>query len=97
MALYGVLSYLDMPKSRRKGRTVYVVLSFLMTLINALAASVDMYRLFKCLLEATGPFGYLQTSLKYAWGWERHVSIACLSFIVIIGDGLLVSSILSVS
>lgn len=91
MALSGLSAFLEMPRSRREGRTVYIALGFLLTIMSTLSASLDMYRMFKCLLEAEGPFGYMETALKYALTWERNLSGVCLLTMVLIGDGLLVS------
>lgn len=90
MAFYGLFVYLETSLAQREGRAMYIAISFLLTVMSAFSASFDIFRLFKCLLEATGPLGYLETSLKYGWAWERYASVGSLAVIILVGDALLI-------
>ena len=91
MALYGLAAFFETSKIQRKGRALYIVISFLITVLSALSASLDCFWIFRCLFEATSAMGFYDTTDKYARSWERLASVACFTVVIFIGDGLLVS------
>lgn len=91
MALYGLSAFFETEKPRRQGRARYIVISFLITGLSALSASLDCFWIFRCLFEATSELGFYDTSDKYARSWERVTSVACFTIVIFIGDALLVS------
>lgn len=91
MALYGLAAFFETSKIQRKGRALYIVISFLITTLSALSASLDCFWIFRCLFEATSAMGFYDTTDKYARSWERLASVACFTVVIFIGDGLLVS------
>lgn len=92
MAFYGLFVFLETPKDRREGRKIYIIISFLLTVMATSAASLDMFRIFKSLMESTGPLSYIDVSAKYGWAVERWASFSCLAVTIIVGDALLVST-----
>jgi hypothetical protein len=94
MALYGLSVFLETPEHLRKGRKRYIVTSFLITVLSAFTASLDMAALFKLLFDATSPLDHMKLLSIYSSSWSAYVSNAGLGILVWIGDALLVSSII---
>ncbi|KAJ3522781.1 hypothetical protein NMY22_g11738 [Coprinellus aureogranulatus] len=90
MALYGLSAFFETSKAQRQGRALYIVISFLITGLSALSASLDCFWIFRCLFEATSELGFYETTEKYATSWERVTSVACFTVVIFIGDALLV-------
>ena len=92
MALYGLSVFLETPKELRKGRTPYIVISFLISVLSALTASLDVVWIFDQLFGATSGIGFFQNLMTNAESWERFLSSAAMAVVIFVGDLLLVSS-----
>ena len=90
MAIYGLSVFLETPKDLRKGRTRYIVISFLLAGIDTFGASLNSYEIFKCLFEATSAVGYLDMVDQNIRTWPRYVSLVTIILTILIGDLLLV-------
>ena len=93
MALYGLSAFLETPKHERKGRTLYIVASFAITVLSALCAALDATRMFHGLLQTrSGLEFYLvirQDEMK-SRSPLLLLSNYSLRFLVLTGDGLMV-------
>ncbi|RXW12436.1 hypothetical protein EST38_g13420 [Candolleomyces aberdarensis] len=90
MALYGLSVFLETPEPLRKGRKRYVAVSFAITTLSALTASLDMADYFQILFKSTSPRHWIellggsqQARLHLAGGTS-------LGVVIVIGDALLV-------
>ncbi|KAJ2912979.1 hypothetical protein MD484_g7440, partial [Candolleomyces efflorescens] len=90
MAIYSLSAYLETPKNLRKGRTPYIVLSLVITVITVLTCSLDSAWLFNNLLGSTSGNGFIANSVKNGRDWKRFLSVGGSMAIVALGDGLLV-------
>ncbi|KAJ2917085.1 hypothetical protein MD484_g3325, partial [Candolleomyces efflorescens] len=91
MSLYGLSVFLETPSHLRQGRRKYIVLSFLITVFSALTGALDIAWLFQVLLKATTGSQYFDVATEYLSTWDRYVSGIGLSFVIFLGDVLLVS------
>lgn len=91
MAFYGLSVFLETPEHLRKGRKRYIAISFAITCLSALIASVDMANEFQMLFQSTSPLHSARVVLDNADDWKPRLSSAVLGILVWIGDALLVS------
>ena len=91
MAIYGLSVFLETPKASRKGRTRYIVVSVIITLLAAFSASLDMAVYFQVLFQATSPTDWQMRLQGIALQWRTLLSGVCVAVLVWIGDALLVS------
>ena len=91
MALYGLSVFLETPKPLRKNRKRYIATSFLITVLRAFCASLDMAHYFQILFKSTSPdhWGNLMTT-KFNRDWKYYLSLTELGLGIMIGDALLV-------
>ena len=90
MAIYGLSVFLETPKSLRKGRTRYIILSFVITGLKVLSTSLDGMLLYIALSEATPGYNWFTTIVKYLRTWYRFLAVSAFYAVIIIGDALLV-------
>ena len=91
MALYGLSVFLETPGPQRKGRKRYIIASFLITVLSALSASLDMANYFQVLFAATSPTHWRKLMvISFMEGWKRLVGNTAFAFVIMIGDALLV-------
>ena len=91
MALYGLSVFLETPESQRKGRKRYIAVSFLITVLSALTASLDMANYFQALFKSTSPGHWLELMVvKFAEDWKYYLSNTGVGLVIMIGDALLV-------
>jgi hypothetical protein len=93
MALYGLLAFVETPEPLRKGRKRYVAVSFVITALSALAASLDMANYFQILFKSTSAADWLerlQLNFYNMKDWKYLLSIAAFGLATTIGDALLV-------
>ncbi|KAJ2917986.1 hypothetical protein MD484_g2439, partial [Candolleomyces efflorescens] len=90
MAIYGLSVFLETPEHLRKGRKRYIATSFLITMLAAFTASLDMSAMFHLLLDATSPLDHMKLISIYASSWKAYTSNTGLAILVLVGDALLV-------
>ncbi|RXW16538.1 hypothetical protein EST38_g9311 [Candolleomyces aberdarensis] len=90
MALYGLSVFLETPEPLRKGRKRYVAVSFVLTTLSALTASLDMARYLQTLFKSTSPGHWRELFAGSYQEWGYLASSAGLGLIIMIGDVLLV-------
>ena len=92
MALYSLSVFLETPKQLRKNRGTYIAVSFALTGMFALTASIDAAWIFELLFQSTSGENFnvnLGSNLRI---WKRFLSVAALNAVIFIGDGVLVRS-----
>jgi hypothetical protein len=90
MALYDLSVFTETPKELRRGRTRYIVLSFIITAPKIFQVGLDKSWGFRVLFEAGSPDGWIEMHQRYREWWVRFASMGAYTAITIIGDGLLV-------
>ncbi|KAJ2923594.1 hypothetical protein H1R20_g13500, partial [Candolleomyces eurysporus] len=91
MALYGLSVYLETPEPQRKGRKRYIVVSFVITALSALPASLDMAHYFQLLFKSTSPGHWLELmKANFNDDWKYLLGDAGGGLLILIGDALLV-------
>jgi hypothetical protein len=94
MALYGLSVFWETPETQRKGRKRYIVVSFLITVLRALSASLDMEHYFQILFMSTSPRHWRDLMVANYSVVKRLVSNTCgIGLVTVIGDALLVRPI----
>jgi hypothetical protein len=91
MSIYGLSVFLETPKAMRKGRTRYIVVSFLLSGLSILVASLDAAWIFGLLFASTSGYDFSYKFAPSTLTWERYLSNAATTAIILIGDVLLVS------
>ena len=91
MSIYGLSVFLETPKPMRKGRTRYIVASFLISGLAILIAALDATWLFGLLFSSTSGYDFSYKFAPSTLTWERYLSNAATAAIILIGDVLLVS------
>jgi hypothetical protein len=94
MALYGLSVFLETPKPLRKGRKRYIAVSFAITALAALSASLEMARYFQVLFNSTSPSHWRELMQADGDNWKYLVGDTSIAFIILIGDALLVSAVI---
>ena len=90
MALYGLSAFLETSEHLRKGRKRYIVISFVITTLAALSASLDMSWYFQILWSPT-PVQYFSDTLNGSWNnWKPMLSNLAVAIVIFLGDALLV-------
>jgi hypothetical protein len=90
MALYGLSVFLETPKELRKGRRSYIALSFVLTILSALASSLDIAWFFNQVFGASSGIGFFENVNTRSW--ERIASTEVWAVVIFLGDFLLVSA-----
>ncbi|RXW13604.1 hypothetical protein EST38_g12252 [Candolleomyces aberdarensis] len=91
MAIYGLSVFLETPKHFRKGRLPYIVVSFIITILTALSASLDGVWIFQHLFQATSGESFYDALLADDdSSWGRVLSLVAFTVVIFIGDALLV-------
>ncbi|KAJ2923937.1 hypothetical protein H1R20_g13146, partial [Candolleomyces eurysporus] len=90
MAIYGLSVFLETRDDLKKGRRLYIVISFIITGLAVLNASLGAAWLFKSLFEATSPLDYLDRSVNALNSWEQYASSASIAAMVFIADSMMV-------
>jgi ABC-type sugar transport system permease subunit len=90
MALYGLSVFLETPKELRKGRRSYIVLSFTLTILSALASSLDIAWFFNQVFGASSAIGFFEN--MGIMSWDRIASTEAWGAVIFLGDFLLVSA-----
>ena len=91
MTLYGFSIFLETPLEQRKGRTRYIMISFLITLLSTLSACLDSAWLFKHVLRVESGIEFGGTLPEASHEWERYFSMGVTTAVMFVGDALLVS------
>lgn len=91
MALYGLSVFLETGEHLRKGRRRYITLSFVITALSTLSASVDMAKNFQILFQSTSARHWDELMSESYGMWEQPLSTATEGCLILIGDALLVS------
>lgn len=93
MAIYGLSVFLETPKPERKGRVLYIVLSFIIMTLSAFCTALNTALIYHNLLEARSGIGFiLVVQRDMASGLPLLILSNCsLRFLVMIGDALMVS------
>jgi hypothetical protein len=92
MVLYGLSVFLETPRPLRKGRTPYIVVSFVIFSLAAITAAIDCYVAFERIFASTSGEHYIELWREDLRGWRKILSNSLASVYVVIGDGLLVRS-----
>ncbi|KAJ2924615.1 hypothetical protein H1R20_g12486, partial [Candolleomyces eurysporus] len=90
MALYGLSVFLETPEPLRKGRKRYIAVSFVLTTLKALTASLDMAHYFQTLFKSTSTDHWHELFHGSYRDWKYLTSTASLGLVIIIGNALLV-------
>lgn len=90
MAMYGLAVFLETREHLKKGRLLYIAISFVLVALTAFKASVKASWAFKLLFEGTSPQDSVQLAKKYWLSWDRIATDVSLVILVFIGDALLV-------
>ena len=90
MALYGLSVFLETPEPLRKGRKRYIAVSFVITTLSILTASLDMANYFQVLFESTSPLHWRELMQAFGENWKYLVSDTVIGLVIMIGDALLV-------
>ena len=90
MAIYGLSVYLDTSKDQRKGRGPFIVISFLITGLTALAGCLEASWAFRILFDTPYDEAFYGVRDQYLHTWIKFMSMSAISIGVFIGDGLLV-------
>jgi hypothetical protein len=91
MALYGLSVFLETPGPQRKGRKRYIAASFVITVLSALSASLDMANYFQVLFGSTSPSNWRKLMvISFMEGWKRLLGNTAFGLVIMIGDTLLV-------
>jgi hypothetical protein len=90
MSIYGLSVFLETPKRLRHGRTRYIVLSFILTGLMGLTASLDAAWIFHRIFGATSGLGFSRNFAQNVRVWERYLSMGSVTAVILIGDALLV-------
>jgi hypothetical protein len=93
MALYGLSVFLETPKPLRKGRTRYITVSFMITVLSALTASLDMAQSFQMLFNSTSATHWQELMRANLENWKNLTGYAALGLVTFIGNTLLVSAV----
>ncbi|KAJ2917945.1 hypothetical protein MD484_g2435, partial [Candolleomyces efflorescens] len=89
MALYGLSVFLETPEHLKRGRTRYIVFSFMITALAALSASLDMSWYFE-MLWSPSPVDYFSNTLDGSWNdWKPMLSNVSVAIVIFISDSLL--------
>lgn len=91
MALYSLAVFLETPKDLRRNRAPYIALSFALTGLFALTASIDAVWIFELLFKSTSGQEFWTNTSTNLRVWKRFLSVAALNTVIFIGDALLVS------
>ncbi|EAU87221.2 hypothetical protein CC1G_10500 [Coprinopsis cinerea okayama7 len=89
MVLYGLSVFLETPRPLRKGRTPYIVVSFVIFSLAAITAAIDCYVAFERIFASTSGEHYIELWREDLRGWRKILSNSLASVYVVIGDGLL--------
>ncbi|KAJ2936630.1 hypothetical protein H1R20_g455, partial [Candolleomyces eurysporus] len=90
MSIYGLSVFLETPQKLRQGRTRYIILSFVLTGLMALPASLDAAWIFNRLFGATSGLGFRHSINENVQVWERYLSLGSATAMILIGDALLI-------
>lgn len=91
MALYGLTVFLETPDAQKKGRKRYIAASFIITVLRALSASLDMANFFQTLFKSTSPSQWATLmSTEYYPNWKCYLGNTALGLVPMVGDTLLV-------
>ncbi|EAU86373.1 hypothetical protein CC1G_05367 [Coprinopsis cinerea okayama7 len=91
MVLYGLSVFLESPRESRRGRIPYIIISFAILILTAIASSLDAIRNTRInfFTMVRGIDDYTTVYFTIDREWERFVASFFTSLSVIIGDGLL--------
>ncbi|TFK20567.1 hypothetical protein FA15DRAFT_646865 [Coprinopsis marcescibilis] len=64
MCIYGLSVFLEAPKDVRRGRTFYIIISFTIFLLTAVATGADLYNVFMRLFKATSGADYRRLTIE---------------------------------
>lgn len=92
---YGLSVFLETPKEARKGRAVYLAISWIIFLLFSLSQAGDAYQIFDILYHAEkdNPMDILRLRHRQDSVWWRVAASVCLFVVNWIADGLLVSTV----
>ncbi|KAJ2921997.1 hypothetical protein H1R20_g15096, partial [Candolleomyces eurysporus] len=90
MMLYGLSVFLETPELLKKGRKRYIAVSFVITTLSALTASLDMADYFQTLFKSTSLGHWQELFDGSSKEWRYLASSAGLGLIIMTGDALLV-------
>ncbi|KAJ2923941.1 hypothetical protein H1R20_g13148, partial [Candolleomyces eurysporus] len=82
MAIYGLSVFLETRDDLKKGRRLYIVISFIITGLASLNASLEAAWVFKLIFESTSPLDYLDHTVDAFNSWEQHASFASITAMV---------------
>ncbi|TFK23460.1 hypothetical protein FA15DRAFT_620773 [Coprinopsis marcescibilis] len=88
MALYSLSVFFEAPADTRKGRGPYIAVSVTIFALYTFIASLDITWPFDFLLKASNGADVLAIWKSYP-DWRGHLSRACVTLLLILGDGLL--------
>jgi ABC-type uncharacterized transport system permease subunit len=90
MAIYGLCVFLETRDDLKEGRYFYIVISFILTGLAGLNASLEAVWMFRSLFEVTSGLEYLVLTVEHLGNWDRRVSTACMIAMAFVGDSMLV-------
>ena len=92
MCFYGLSIYLESPPEVKKGRALYIAMSFLIFAVYCVVQGIETSGIYETLYKATGGLDVRQIGLQvYVFSWRGSVSRGLMALVVLLGDGLLVS------
>ncbi|TFK18874.1 hypothetical protein FA15DRAFT_760394 [Coprinopsis marcescibilis] len=89
MCIYGLACYLESPRTMRRGKPPYIIVSFVILGLFSLTAAMDAYTNFRSLFEATTGREFYILTQEFEREWFRILSIFSLMFSLFTSDGLL--------
>lgn len=89
MCIYGLLVFLESPKSRRQGRLPYIIISFVIFFFSTLSSGLDAYTQWKASWEAHDGKSYYAVTAEIEASAPRILSYSCILITMAVGDGLL--------
>lgn len=100
MCLYGLTLFLETPTSLRRGRVLYVVVSFMILTLNIMTTAPNNYTNYQNLYNAVPGSPERTRAAMDTYGGrgtpEYAVARIASTFIAFVGDGLLVSDHLTI-
>lgn len=94
MALYGLSVFLETPEPLRRGRKKYIATSFVITLLSALTASLDMANYFQVIFKIASLDQWSELLYVSFHEWKFWLSAAAVGLATMIGEALLVRAVL---
>lgn len=91
MCIYGLIVFIETPKSRKQGRAFYVAISFLILVLYTAAELPSAYYVFKMVHKFPTPdeLSKLDDDLSHSWWYVGNTW--CSVILLWVADGLLVS------